>query len=271
MSAAGLSNLQIAMPAIRFSVLVSIVGYILAFYIAPTSYHFLKKRLNNFHDHYFKNVIHTGSFNPISKNFTLYIDHKKGGNILSEIIIFDNRNSRENAIIFAREGSLYLENNTPTFKLFDGTRQVIDRKGNMNQMVFEDLKISLPQGKTERTISSMEMMEYNIFQLLLAKKDQLNTQKLSQVRAELHQRLTWSAYSIVIALITLGIFLNKPYTRSPEYKTAIKATGACLLVLYIHFTLHNMASKNNIYIIFSYMNLILSGLYGYYLLNRKSS
>lgn len=269
MSASGLSNWQIAMPAIKLSCMISIVGYLLAFYVAPTSYHFLKRRLNNFHDHYFKNVIHTGTFNPISKNFTIYIDHKKSGNILSEIIIFDNRNARENAIIFAKEGKLYLEKNTPTFKLFDGTRQVIDRKGNMNQMTFEDLKISLPKGKTERAINSMEMMEYNIFQLLFADRKQVGPKKNRQINAELHQRLTWSGYSVVIALITLGLFLNKPYTRSPEYKTAVKVTFVCIFVLYMHFAFHNMASKNNIYIIFTYLNLFLSGSYGYFLLNKK--
>lgn len=268
MSSAGLSNLQIALPAIKLSIFVAIIGYVLSFYVAPTSYHILKRHMSNFHDHYFKSVIHTGTFNPISKNFTLYIDHKKSGNKLQEIIIFDNRNSKENAIVFAKEGSLYLENNTPTFRLFDGVRQTIDKKGQMNQMTFDDLKVSLPRGKTERTISAMEMMEYNIFQLLFPEKDKISDIKISQIKSELHQRILWSGYSVVLAMITLGVFLRKPYSRNADYRPAVKATIICLFVVYLHFTFNSLSSKHFIYVILTYMTLLISGLYGYFLLKK---
>lgn len=261
----GLSNFQIAKPAIKLAAIISLVCYIFSFYLAPKSYHYLKRSLSNFRNNFIANVIHEKSFNPLSKDVTLYIDSKNPGGIMEEVIIFDNRNKKESSIIFAKNGALHLENNTPSFILYDGMRQVIDKKGNMNQMTFDNFKIALPQGKNERDIESRALQEYNLIQLLFP-HDSIDKNRQKQMRHELHQRIIWPGFCISFVLITLGVFLKNPHKRTEDYKSAIRSILIIVLILYIHFTMYNLYTSYPLAILACYLNLVISGLFGYRLL-----
>jgi len=267
LSSAGLSNFSLAKPALKLTLCLTFIGYIFSFYIGPISYHFLKNHLSNFRSNYFNNVIHEHSFNQISKNITLYIDHKDNASLMNGIIIFDNRDLKEPAIIFANKGALIIEDNTPTFALYDGIRQVIDKYGEMSQMSFANFTISLPHHATERSLNSMDLQEYTIAQLFYPNQD-LPKKRLAQIMVEKHQRIIWPAYIFAFAIITLGIFLKRPYSRTPSHKTIIKIVIVLASVLYIHFTFHNLAVHTNAFIILCYLNLVITILGGYVMLRN---
>lgn len=261
----GLSNLQIAKPAIRLASIICILCYFFSFYLAPKSYHYLKSSLNNFRNNFVANVIHEKSFNQLSKNVTLYVDSKNINGEMKEVIIFDNRNKKESSIIFAKSGALHLENNIPSFMLYDGMRQVIDKKGNMSQMTFDNFKIALPQGNTERSIASRSLQEYTIWQLLFPDPS-IPVSRIGEMRQEMHQRILWPGFCISFALITLGFFLKNPHKRTDDYKSAIRSIIIIVVFLYIHFSIYNISSSYPLLIILCYLNLLLSGVVGYRLL-----
>lgn len=262
---AGLSNFDLAKPAIRLAIGISLLCYLFSFYLAPKSYHYLKQSLSNFRNNFVANVIHEKSFNKLSKNVTLYVDSKNMGGYMEEVIIFDNRNQKEPSIIFAKEGELHIDNNTPSFILYNGMRQVIDKKGNMNQMTFENFKIALPQGNTERAIGSRDLQEYTILQLLFP-DNSIGEARVRQMRQEIHQRIIWPAFCVAFVLITLGVFLKNPHRRTEDYKSAIRSIILVVFVLYVHFTTYNLSISNPILIVLCYMNLLISGWFGYRLL-----
>lgn len=263
--ATGLSNLDIAKPAIRLAAMISLLCYLFSFYLAPKSYHYLKSSLNNFRNNFVANVIHEKSFNQLSKNVTLYVDNKNMGGNMEEVIIFDNRNRKEPYIIFAKEGALHIDNNTPSFLLYNGMRQVIDKKGNMNQMTFENFKIALPQGNTERSIGTRDLQEYTIWQLLFP-DESIDKKRIGQMRQEMHQRIIWPGFCVCFVLITLGVFLKNPHKRTEDYKSAIRVIAIVVLVLYFHFTLYNLSASKPLLIVLCYMNPLISGWFGYSLL-----
>jgi lipopolysaccharide export system permease protein len=268
LSSAGLSSISIAKPAMKLTLILTLIGYIFSFYIGPISYHFLKNNLSNFRSNYVNDVIHEHSFNQISKNITVYVDNKDSSNLMSGIIIFDNRNAKEPAIIFANKGALILDNNVPAFALYDGMRQVIDKYGDMNQMSFSDFTISLPSNYTERSLNSLDLQEYTINQLISPNKD-LSEKRLGQIIIEKHQRMIWPGYIFAFASLTLGIFLKKPYSRIASYKPMIKVILSLTIVLYIHFSLHNLAARNHVFILLSYANLFATIFTGYIMLKRQ--
>lgn len=268
LSSAGLNSLALAKPAMKLTFILTLIGYIFSFYIGPISYHFLKDNLSNLRSNYVNDVIHPHSFNQISKNITLYVDNKDSENIMSGIIVFDNRNTKEPAVIFANKGALIVDNNVPTFALYDGIRQVIDKYGDMNQMSFADFAISLPSHSAERSLNSLDLQEYTINQLFFPNSD-LSEKRLRQVIIEKHQRMIWPGYIFAFAILTLGIFLKKPYSRTASYKTITKVVFALTLVLYIHFSFHNLAVHNHAFITICYANLLGTILLGYVMLKRQ--
>jgi lipopolysaccharide export system permease protein len=267
LSSSGLSSFALAKPALKLTLFLTLIGYIFSFYIGPISYHFLKESLSNYRNTYVTNVIHEHSFNQISKNITLYIDHKDSSNIMSGIIIFDNRNIKEPAIIFANNGALIVENNIPTFALYDGMRQVIDKHGDMNQMNFSSFTISLPSHSVERATNSIDLREYLISQLFYPDKSQSDT-RLSQIMVEKHQRIIWPGYIFAFAIMTLGIFFKQPHSRIIGHKTMIIVILSLSTVLYLHFAFHNLALRNQAFIILCYANLLITTLIGYLLLKK---
>lgn len=270
LSSTGLTNFEIAKPAIRVALVISMIAYIFSFYIAPKSYHYLKNSLSNFRNNFIANVIHEKSFNQLSKNITLYIDSKNSRGNMQEIILFDNRNTREATIIFAKKGILSLQNNIPAFKLYNGVRQVIDRRGNMNQMTFENFTIKLPQANAERVIAAKNVQEYTFLQLLFPDKS-IGERRLKAVKLERHQRIIWPAYTFAFVMITFGLFLKSPHKRTEDYKSGLKIISVLVLGLYIHFSFFNLSSINDSYIIFCYLNLLGLSLFGYRLLKTTTT
>jgi len=267
LSAAGLSDFQIAKPALKLAAYACVVCYLCAFYIAPKSYHFLKKSLGNFRNNFVANVLHEKSFNQLSKNLTLYIGNKNDDGIMEEMIIFDNRDKRESSIIFARNGQIKISNNHPSFILSDGMRQIIDAKGNMNQMTFSSLQISIPQGNTERAIHARDLQEFTIWHLMFPDQS-ISKSKVKQMKTEIHQRIIWPFYCIIFTMICIGIYLKNPHKRTEDYKSAIHLALTLITIIYLHFTFYNMASSSHFFIALCYFNVFCSFLYGYKLLKK---
>ena len=67
LSAAGFSNMNIAMPAIKLASAITIFTYLLSFYISPMCYHALKENMSYFRGNYISNVIHEHTFDPIQE------------------------------------------------------------------------------------------------------------------------------------------------------------------------------------------------------------
>jgi lipopolysaccharide export system permease protein len=265
LSASGLSNYNIASPAIKLALFVTLICYIFFFLFGSCILPFLKNKLSNFRNHYISNVILENSFNKISKNITLYIDNQNKRNEMEGVILFDQRNEKEPSIIFANKGNLIIENELPTFILYNGMRQIIDKRGNMSQMSFDQFSMSLPQGVTERTLKSMDLQEYTFMQLLESNPE-LPEKRQRQIHNEKHQRILWPAYIMAYSLITLGVFFRMPHKRPVEKKYIINLVAILVLITYMHFALFNMAIKHYIYLALCYLNLLGGMIYGYILL-----
>lgn len=268
LSAAGFSNMDIALPAIKFAAGIAAFGYILSFYLSPISYNMLKGDMSNFRGNYISSMIHERTFNTLSKNVVLFVDQKESANKMNGIIIFDHRNKNDPITVFAKTGELAISGNTPVFELRDGIRQMVDKNGQMNQMTFSDLVISLPSQIISDNKKSMNLQTYTITDLINPEGD-YTPKRLIQIEAEKHQRFIWPAYIIALVTLTLAIYLRESYSRTGHKTVIIKVSLAISGVLYLHFTCHNLASDTPIFNIICYINLLATMLVGLLMLRKK--
>lgn len=267
LSAAGLSNMDISKPAIKLAGVMTLICYLLAFYISPASYHMLKEDMSYLRGNYISGIVHEHTFNQLSKNVVLFVDEKQSSGKMSGIIIFDNRNTKSPITVFARLGELSVSNGTPVFKLHDGIRQEIDKKGNMNQMKFSHLVIALPSKHDIRSKASRDLQEYTINDLLYP-GDKYTPARLNQIIAEKHQRFTWPGYVLALVILTLAVYLREPHSRTGHKLVIIKVAIAVTIPLYLHFTFHNMASEKPIFNLFCYLNLLTTIVVGWAILRQ---
>lgn len=267
LSAAGLSNMDIAKPAIKLAVILTFICYLFAFYFSPASYHMLKEDMNYLRGNYISGIVHEHTFNQLSKNVVLFVDEKQSYGKMSGIIIFDNRNTSSPVTIFARLGELSVSNGTPVFKLHDGIRQEIDKKGNMNQLKFSHLVIALPSKHDIRSKTSRDLQEYTIYDLLYP-GDKYTPARLNEIIAEKHQRFTWPGYVLALVILTLAVYLHEPHSRTGHKLVIIKIAIAVTIPLYLHFTFHNMASYKPIFNLLCYLNLLTTIVVGWAMLRQ---
>jgi lipopolysaccharide export system permease protein len=267
LSTSGFSNMQIAFPAVKLSLIVTVISYLLAFYVSPLSYHKLKNDLSVLRSGYVSGMIHERTFNQLAKNIVLYIDKKTSGNLMNGIIIFDHRNTEIPVTLFAKTGKLTIDEGDPVFELEDGVRQLVNKRGEMNQMTFSHLLVNLSIQKSVRDATSMDLQEYTIDQLINPIGNYTEA-RLRQISAEMHQRLTWPAYNTALMLLAISVLLRHKYSRVGNRSAIWQVVGAVSVSVYIHFTFHSMAFEQPLFNLFCYINLIATCGVGYFLLKR---
>ena len=268
LSAAGFSNMNIALPAIKLACGITVFGYLLSFYISPMSYHMLKEDMNYFRENYISGVIHERTFDMLSKNVVLFVDKKESSSKMRGIIMFDHRKADAPITVFAKMGQLGISGDVPVFELYDGIRQEIDKNGQMNQMTFSHLVISMPSKHGSRGKAAMDLQEYTIFELI-DRGDGYREDRLRQMEAEMHQRFIWPGYVVALVTLTLAIYLREPYSRTGHKMVLIKVALAVSAVLYLHFTFHNLASDTPFFNWACYLNLLATMWLGWWMLKRE--
>ena len=266
-SAAGFSNMDIALPAMKLAGAITLFGYLLSFYLSPISYHMLKEDMNHFRGNYISSIMHERTFNLLTKNVVLFIDKKESSNKMRGIIIFDHRNANAPITVFAKRGELAVNGTIPVFELYDGLRQEVYKNGQVNQMTFGHLVISLPSKHDTRTKTSRDLQEYTISELMYPDGDYTEA-RLRQMISEKHQRFVWPGYIIALVTLTLGIYLRESYSRAGHKTVIIKVALAISCVMYLHFTFHNMASDTPSFNILCYINLFATMAIGWWMLRK---
>jgi lipopolysaccharide export system permease protein len=267
----GLNNFKLATPALLIATIITLFSYYISASLLPLSYNKLKTDLNFMKNNYSSSLITEKIFNPISKDVTIYFDSKLDNDTMLGLIIFDNRKSDSQAIIFAKSGNIKSYSDVSIFELTHGTRQAYDHNNNLTHLNFDSLAIELTNKVDTSGIPNnrREINEYSIRELLNP-DNTLDEQRKIKLIAEGHQRLIWPMYNFILVLVSLSIFLRQPYNKKSYAKQMIVTVSLVTIITYLHFTLQNQASKNLIYIFACYANAIGAIILSMYLYTRKT-
>jgi lipopolysaccharide export system permease protein len=268
----GLSNIKLAIPALLIAGLVTLISYYISAQVLPLSYTKLKSNLNFIKDNYVLNIINEKAFTPISKYITIYINKKTPDGKMLGLILFDNRNNENPAIIFAEYGKLKNYNDTPIFQLYSGSRQAYDNNDNITKLYFDSLIVELTSNKTkkfEQEAYSRDINEYYI-QELFNPISELSEQRKKKLLAEGHQRLIWPLYNFVLTFLAMAVFLKQPYNKKSHFKQILLTSIAVVVVTYLHFTFQNLASRDLNFILACYANLLISIIFSIWLFMRRT-
>lgn len=277
LSNSGINSWNVIKPGLTVALIATIFSYLISFYLLPTSTRLLKANLKHFRSNYVVSLVQEKTFTNISKDIILYIDEKAPGNILKGLIIFDNKDQNRKSIIFAESGNIDSTQEHPALNLKNGMRQEIDKDGKMTRMHYDALSVSLNDesncndknsDKCKQIIDPLkrDLNELYINELINLSPPQ-ETQKLKFI-AEANQRIIWPLYSIALTLLSLSIFMSKPYSRRGNSDIIYKIALAALCFIILHFICYNGASKNIMINILCYMNVGLCFIFSYYILNQ---
>lgn len=265
---AGLSNIRLAKPALMIAACMTLFSYYISFDLLPNSYVKLKSNLNNIRNNYASSIIHEKSFSTIAKSLTVYVDKKESDGLLKGIVLFDNRVKGNLVILFASQGKLWMDKGNPFLELKDGSRQAYDENGNITRLYFESSNIELMTKKNPSNAAKSDLNEYHISELFNPDKN-IGLPRQNKLIAEGHQRLVWPLYCFILTFLGLAVFLRQPYNKKSSLKAIIAAAASFVVIIYIHFTLQNLISKNSLFITAYYANLVIANITAIWFYRQK--
>ena len=270
---AGLGPIDVSKPAIFLALLFMLCTYCLAIYLMPISYSMLKIRLNDLRESFALHLVEERVFTQLSKNVVIYAEGVHRDGTLGGVIVFDNRAS-DASILFAQSGIVSTKLDTPSIELYNGVRQSVGENHEMTEMRFGVLSVSLhpprcaDNQKSNGTCSNAAKSYSRSLQELFV-TELLNSDDL-KLRAEGHQRITWPLYGLALTMVALSMLLHTPYRRRSNDKTLVKIFVTILLILAVHFSANNAASRYAIFNAVSYFNVVFCFVFSYFLYMKNA-
>ena len=253
----GLSNYDLAKPALLIAAIITIISYYISAYLMPLSYNNLKQGLNDFRESYVSNIIDTRTFNQISKHSNIYVDYKNSDGSLDGIVLFDNKVPEHRTILFAKKGRILTSGQHITeFELTDGLRHSYDQLGHLTKLYFDHLIVAINNETPDSNERSKTSIELYIHEMLWPDKT-LSAEKQQRLITDGHLRIVWPLFNFAFVFLALSIFLNQPYSRKIHIKQFVLTFAPILLAAWFHFTLQKIAYKDLNYIFLCYANVFL--------------
>lgn len=251
---AGLSQLQLAKPALTISFICVIIGYLNSFYFLPNSYRNFKELQYFIKNNFASIFIQEGIFTNPTNDMTVYIDKKTTNGMYQGIFINDNRKGDDIAMIAESARIIQTQNGTK-FQLLNGSRQAIDHNGNLSLLYFDDYSLDIYLEAAEKNNRFREPEERFLRELLFPEPNLLDTQ-IAQIRSEIHQRISLPLTSLALAMIALSMILHGNFSRKGQKKKILYSSIFALLFVITQLFLIEKTSKHISAIILLYFMIL---------------
>ncbi|WP_338331553.1 LPS export ABC transporter permease LptF [Acetobacter sp. LMG 32666] len=244
MQAAGLSPFALARPGLICATFSALVVFVLNVWIVPTTYHAFRQYEIQIRNKMAAFMLQDGVFTKISNTMTVYIRSRDKNGVLWGILVEDDRQPDNHATILASHGNMVIVNDVPRVVLYDGSRQVIDRKtGRLNMLVFKQdtMDFSTVHPSNQHTRDSAEM---SLSELLSPAPNAVSVRDRGKFRVEGWRRVTSPLTCFSFAMIGMFAMLRGTFSRHGGVTRPLVAVLCVVGLLAMTMLLQNLAGRN---------------------------
>jgi lipopolysaccharide export system permease protein len=241
---AGVSNIELAQPALMFGFAMTMISYGLTLYAIPASmrdYHDIQQQLAG---NIAGVLIESGVFTELAPGVTFFARRRDRNGGLSGIIVDDSRDPTRRVIYTAVRGSVLDEAGNPRAVLQNGTYQETNGKtGEVSVLYFEQTEVGLSgflghsMGPRQRLTEELYLSD------LLSGPENLDLQARLRRSAEVHRRLAEPLYATAMALIAAVSLLTSGLPRQGQNRQMVLATAGASLLLVVSFVLRTLTQR----------------------------
>lgn len=246
----GISDYKIAKPVLTVSLIVTIFHYFIALYLMPEVNYKFKDLTKNLKENYVTFFLQERVFSHPTNDLTFYIKNKVGNNSFKDIF-FQDKNNGTPITIFAKSGSLIKKNNEIYLNLFDGNRQELNVKGELNVIRFKSLLWKLDSNNNYNDSRVISTQEKHIFELLFNDEKDLTLKQ--KMFAEANQRISLPLYNIILSLLAIVSLLQGDFNRTGKTRRMIFYSIIAGISVIINTSLVNLGANHISMIILSYL------------------
>lgn len=214
MSAAGLSPMRLARPALMVALITTGLCYLMTLYLVPTSYRAFKELQWQIRHNFENLILREGEFRTFGGKFTVYVRERADEGALLGIVIHDQRNPDKPTTIVAEQGLLVSTPKGPRVVMANGSRQERDAETNrVNILYFDRYTIDLGSDQSQVKRSLRDTNELFVGELLYPSEAQARSRNVNDLIAEGHQRLTAPLLALTLTAIGLATILSGEFSR----------------------------------------------------------
>jgi len=263
----GISKFLLSRPIIWVGISCSLFCYLISIYFMPLANKKLRLAKNNFQDNYENIVISSGIFETLN-NLTIYVKDRNYENELFGVLIYDSRNAEYALTITSKYGKLD-KSKTILLHLSDGTVQKYNFATRKSEILkFDQYVVNLTDNEEKSMDFRWKAQERYIWELLNP-NDGSSEDDLREYRAEIHKRLTYPLFSIVLSLIAAAFILKGQFRRKSGLGNELQAILTGILFIISVMTIYDAIEKNQKLIILLYGDLLIFTIFSISLLKTK--
>lgn len=257
---AGLSNREIAMPALYLAAGATLATFALTLYFLPVGARAFKDMKVELRTNLSYIPLQEGAFNTVTGNLTIYIRERRGSGELLGILVHDSRDPDKPVTMMAERGALIKTDSGSRFVLVNGNRQELDRESGLVSMLHFD-RYALDLSQFIKTPKARWLKENERFLHELIWIDENNPADLAnakKLRAAAHDRITSPFFAIAFALLALAAVLGHRRSRRGMAMRLVAAVAILVLIRTAGFGFVNLAARSEFAIPLIYLNVTIA-------------
>jgi lipopolysaccharide export system permease protein len=265
MRAAGLSNWQIARPALALGLLVVAVMALLNFWLVPLSHTTFRQWQFEIRNQLVGVLVQEGVFSTVGSDLTVYARKRDPDGTLRGIMVHDQREAGGAVTILAQAGRIGQGPDGPRVTLYDGVRQQMEKGAagappRLTVLSFSENSVDLARVARSEETRSRDSRERSITELLYPDPTEgLRPRDIRRFRAEGHQRIASPLTAFSFALVGLAVALTGQFRRHGGGIGVVLGIGVMVALLALGLTISNAATRRDGLIWLIWLHAILPG------------
>ncbi len=252
MKSIGLSNFQLAMPALVMGVVFTAIGYANSLYLMPTAFRDFKDLQFEIRRDFSHLLLQPGIFNAPMPNLTVYVRDVDREGKLTGILVHDERVADRPITMMAEHGVLLQGDMGPLFFLENGNRQELDMAGgkqpslsvlHFNSYTLDMAAATAPTGERRRRPKELFLNE-----LFSPEGEGLTEQERQRLIVEGHKRVTWPLNAFVFAVVGMTVMLTWRHNRRGPWRRMWIAISTVLIVQALSIASSSLAVRQPVLI-----------------------
>lgn len=251
MRSAGLSNWQIARPALALGLLVVAVMALLNFWLVPLSHTAFRQWQFEIRNQLVGVLVQEGVFSTLGNDLTVYARKRDPDGTLRGIMVHDQREAGGAVTILAQAGRIGQGADGPRVTLYDGVRQQMEKGASgapprLTVLSFSENSVDLARVARNEETRSRDSRERSIAELLDPDPiEGLRPRELRRFRAEAHQRMASPITAFSFALVGLAVALTGQFRRHGGGIGVVLGIGIMVALLALGLTISNAATRRD--------------------------
>jgi lipopolysaccharide export system permease protein len=243
--AAGMSQLQLARPAIGLAGVTVVAVYSITLYFLPASYGAFKQLQNDIRGDYSAALLQEGVFNNVAEGITVYVRERSTDGELRGILVHDSRETDQPITMMAERGALVRSEQGPRVVMVNGNRQQVERPGGrLSLLYFDRYTVELSEVQGSVHARWREPRERYLHELFNPTDDPDDLRNYDELIAEGHQRLAGPLQGLGFVLVALAALLSGQLNRRGQVRRVLAAILCIAALEALSLASHDLAIRS---------------------------